>query len=219
MTPTISPSYIIILTGRCPAQEPVVVPSLPHRSLAPQPAIHACCAGMVASARPRRGPHGARTWKRRGGLMTRGHDLRQHEQHERVVDRPTPACRAVVRALEALPEADPASAEAAHLKALEAWQRREGLTRSTGHACLGRLIGRQCAQSLTKRTRQAVPCGLPGADHPTLWLRDGSPRCTWPSRPSSTRNTWARSPRSARAGGCNAPSERGRRGTSRRPCC
>ena len=107
--------------------------------------------------------------------MTRGHDLLRHEQHESFVDRPTPAFGAVVRALEALPDADRADAEAAHLKALEAWHRREGLTRSTGHACLGRLIGRQCAQSLTKRTRQAVPCGLPGADHPTLWLKDGIP--------------------------------------------
>jgi hypothetical protein len=111
--------------------------------------------------------------------MSRTYDILKHEQYRTFTSHPSKEWCAAVQALkEVEAQGDEASrvyAAATHVNTLDAWQRREGVTPATGHACLGRLIGRKCDQYSYYRARREVPCALPGADHITLWLKDGIP--------------------------------------------
>lgn len=55
----------------------------------------------------------------------------------------------------------------------EYYSREKGLRRSTGHACIRRLLGKSCST----RERHGIDCGsIPGGwDHPALWLKNGKP--------------------------------------------
>lgn len=98
----------------------------------------------------------------------------------------TPAYREAVRALQAVvavagpgvPTATQAFAEAVWEQHKTEYAASRGLTESkTNHACIRRLLGRQCRSGGVEREARGdlPPCWPPGADHSSLWNRDGKP--------------------------------------------
>lgn len=65
-------------------------------------------------------------------------------------------------------------AEAIHQERQLAWASSRGLKLSGGHACLARLLGKRCAIEY-RETTDKIPCLPPGADHCSLWNKDGKP--------------------------------------------
>lgn len=92
----------------------------------------------------------------------------------RFVDKPSPEFTAVVDALRPLGEhmAVVAYAEATHDAVKRDWMASRGLKPSTlGHGCIRRLLGKRCTYE--RADDDGPPCEPPGADHSSLWYRDG----------------------------------------------
>ncbi len=94
------------------------------------------------------------------------------------VKKPSKLYSQAVEALLALVEAEGADA-ALRVYAQATWEEyyrqyaeKHGLKLSAGHPCLSRLLGKRCSQ---KSDYSGVPCYPPGADHDSLWLKDGKP--------------------------------------------
>lgn len=88
----------------------------------------------------------------------------------------TPEYDRAVAALRALPAelTTRAFAEATCAAREEAWARRYGLKRSSGHSCVARLLGKRCRYGEYK-AGDAPPCRPPGSDHADLWIKNGKP--------------------------------------------
>lgn len=88
---------------------------------------------------------------------------------------------AAVRTLRQLVEAEgesaasDACAEATAEKRREDYQRAGGLKQSEGQVCVQRLLGNQCHRYSHPYREGDCECDPPGADHQTLWLKDGQP--------------------------------------------
>lgn len=54
-----------------------------------------------------------------------------------------------------------------------AWAKSHKVKKSSGALCVQRLLGKRCGMPYGK----ACACRPPGADHPTLWQKDGKPFC------------------------------------------
>lgn len=63
----------------------------------------------------------------------------------------------------------------------EQYAKNHGLRPSKGRICLARLLGKRCD---FHSDHSGVPCRPPGADHDSLWLKDGKPY-TYTSQPYS----------------------------------
>jgi hypothetical protein len=70
-------------------------------------------------------------------------------------------------------------ASAVHAASCQEWAQGLGLRRSTGHPCLGRLRDGRCTEQYAyqygQSTKHRIPCRIPGADHDSLWLKNGKP--------------------------------------------
>lgn len=67
-----------------------------------------------------------------------------------------------------------AFAEATWAGREEAWAARYRLKKSGGHPCIARLLGKRCWYG-GHGSYDSPPCSPPGADHASLWIRDGKP--------------------------------------------
>lgn len=72
-----------------------------------------------------------------------------------------------------------AYAEATYERYKDDWASRHGVKQTpSGHACIARLLGRQCKVGYDPHGanyNSRPPCHPPGDDHASLWLKDGKP--------------------------------------------
>ncbi len=69
---------------------------------------------------------------------------------------------------EGIENAHRAYAEATSEQYRRQYLKEQGLKPTAEHACINRLAGRRCIAGKT-------PCHIPGADHVSMWLKDGKP--------------------------------------------
>ena len=62
--------------------------------------------------------------------------------------------------------------DAVHVAYKEQYTKRDGLKESAGALCVQRLLGKQCKVGYQGKRCECRP---PGADHMSLWLKDGKP--------------------------------------------
>lgn len=97
----------------------------------------------------------------------------------RFMDKPTGRYIKATQALAELVEAEGtdaavrAYAEATWERKREGWAAKHGLQQTRGRVCLARLLGKRCGGF--GRDVKGIPCQPPGADHCSLWLKEGHP--------------------------------------------
>lgn len=96
----------------------------------------------------------------------------------RFMHKPTDLYSRAVKALSLLCMAEGADAalrayaEATWEEHQKQYAKKYGLKLSNGRICLARLLGKKCDYH---SDHSGIPCRPPGADHDSLWLKDGKP--------------------------------------------